>query len=456
MVASHGARVVAFLVWTTVGIQHVSAAAAASGGSSSGSLSTPSQPTTTLQEGIPRSHNSRPKSPVSTRSSSSSSRKSILHHHPNSPNPPWNPSRNILPDGFLKALYGRIPGVWEQDVRLRTCVSLDEPCRIRQVPGDGNCLFHSISVGLCHAVNRTQWDMKSDDTLHRLYQHSQLLRHQAVACLRDSNRRLCLQGREWVSSRDLVEAAAQQYGLTAAEYCQEMQQESVWGGGPEIVALANVLRRPIHVYELATTTAVKAAAKQSRTPKPAFVKATTTGGSASTSAGAQQQQQENQKQQQQQVFVLRRMACFGSPRFDRCGDPALHILSADSRFPDLDPGHQLKDGNHFLAVFPVEQEEDDDNDNDNGKGRRRKKRRLRGGSSLFSSSRQRRRRWTAFGKEEVAHDSGSTAVDNDDNDDRILAATIQNHPPQQPSHDDDEDESPEEFRWDGGWWRRII
>lgn len=50
-------------------------------------------------------------------------------------------------------------------------------------------------------------------------------------------------------------------------------------------------------------------------------------------------------------FALRRMACFGSPKFDR-REP-LHILSADSRFPDVDPHRIRKVGNHFLALFPV-------------------------------------------------------------------------------------------------------
>ena len=50
--------------------------------------------------------------------------------------------------------------------------------------------------------------------------------------------------------------------------------------------------------------------------------------------------------------MLRRMACFGSPKYDR--HEALHILSADSRFPDLSPGKQVESGNHFLAMFPEE------------------------------------------------------------------------------------------------------
>ncbi len=50
-------------------------------------------------------------------------------------------------------------------------------------------------------------------------------------------------------------------------------------------------------------------------------------------------------------FTLRRMACFGSPRYDR-REP-LHILSADSRFPDVEPKRIRRVGNHFLALFPV-------------------------------------------------------------------------------------------------------
>jgi hypothetical protein len=51
-------------------------------------------------------------------------------------------------------------------------------------------------------------------------------------------------------------------------------------------------------------------------------------------------------------FALRRMACFGSPKFDR-REP-LHILSADSRFPDVDAHRIRRVGNHFLALFPVD------------------------------------------------------------------------------------------------------
>jgi hypothetical protein len=244
-------------------------------------------------------------------------------------------------------LYPRIPGEWEAEVRsIRGSLNSkrsgeDIHAMIRQVPGDGNCLFHSISMCLHHAVNGTHWNLASSSdndstdldfstSIDQLYQQSQILRAQAVDCLRQSQRRLFLQGKESLRANELVSAAAQQYGLTAEEYCAAMQQDCVWGGGPEIVALSNVLERPIHVYELAVL---------------------------------QSQSQQQEQEQPNDAFCLRRMACFGSPKFDR--RPALHILSADSRFPDLKPGQQLAAGNHFLAVFP--------------RRKKIKRRRLRGG-----------------------------------------------------------------------------
>ena len=88
--------------------------------------------------------------------------------------------------------------------------------------------------------------------------------------------------------------------------------------------MCNVLQRPIHVYELGVENFSAADIKGETSRDEHYSKRPT--------------------------FILKRMACFGSPRFD--GKPALHILSADSRFPDLQPGQQSSAGNHFLSVFP--------------------------------------------------------------------------------------------------------
>jgi OTU-like cysteine protease len=411
-------------------------AATASGSSSS-------NPSNTLpRSSIPRSNNSYRRryfsslSGDSSQSSSSTDGSSSL-----SPllTPPWNPSPNIDPYGFLHGTYVRQPGEWEKEVWFRGSTAsssssnsnLNIPCRVRQVPGDGNCLFHSISLCLYHAVNGTHWDITgtsgtdhcnhdeqlsslrtsrfsskgtSSDSHRRntayeeLYYQSYQLRKAAVECLsqsipsynpqgntlnsfrggdrvavatgaddndaddednkkssRRNNRRksintkqqyvqppkkkknhlLYLQGREFLRTSELVQAASQQYGITPEEYCSSMEQESVWGGGPEIVALCNVLKRPIHVYELATTT--------TRTTNDETESDDTNEYYGGEGAGGGKK-----------IFVLRRMACFGSPRFDK--NEALHILSADSRFPDIQPGQQLAAGNHFLAVFPIKEQ----------------------------------------------------------------------------------------------------
>ena len=58
-------------------------------------------------------------------------------------------------------------------------------------------------------------------------------------------------------------------------------------------------------------------------------------------------------------WCLRRIAAFGSPRFDTRSVEALHILSADSRFPDLKLGDELPNGNHFLCLIPCDSTDDE-------------------------------------------------------------------------------------------------
>ena len=63
--------------------------------------------------------------------------------------PPWNPSPQIDKNGFLIPKYHRIPGEWEKELRLRKKDQLhlkQSAATIRQVPGDGNCLFHSSKL----------------------------------------------------------------------------------------------------------------------------------------------------------------------------------------------------------------------------------------------------------------------------------------------------------------------
>lgn len=139
-----------------------------------------------------------------------------------------------------------------------------------------------------------------------------------------------------MKTTELLSTASSQYGISPEEYCELMMQDSYWGGGPEIVALCAVLRRPIHVYELVPLVDDDVTVSEDN-------------------EGQQHQQEEAMYKEEDPTnnqFCLRLLATFGSPKFD--SKEPLHILSADSRFPDVDPKCTLKDGNHFLAMFPVD------------------------------------------------------------------------------------------------------
>lgn len=259
--------------------------------------------------------------------------------------PWWNPSTLIDENGFLIPTYQRVPGEWEE-VKLRNRDQIiigKSPAKIRQVPGDGSCLFHSISLCYAHAIDGTHLDIKCCDNRKWLHRHSSKLRQLAVDVLEEKKKVLFLQGNEYVYAKDLVNTAAEQYGITGKKYCDTMRKESYWGGGPEIVALCNVLQRPIHVYELHVLNQKNTKWRRIRN------KVSTTGGGIDCQSNTPPTSTSSSSSSSS-LFVLRRMASFGSPDFDN--EPALHILSADSRFPELEPGEQLKTGNHFMAVFP--------------------------------------------------------------------------------------------------------
>jgi len=121
-----------------------------------------------------------------------------------------------------------------------------------------------------------------------------------------------LEGDQTIGVSELVAAAAEQYNMTPEAYCSSMRRKGVWGGGPEILALVNALRRPIHVFEPI------AACNGTR-------------------------------------FELQLCGAFGSPRYDRCGERVC-IVAADDRFPDCEPTEVKRHGeggNHFLALLPT-------------------------------------------------------------------------------------------------------
>ncbi len=379
--------------------------------------------------------------------------------------PPWNPSPHIDHKGFLLKTYKCVPGSWEKEAKIggkyghlskhtQKLAAEEQEVYIRQVPGDGNCLFHSLAAGLSWVEDGVHLDFdensrpppKSGNARHTkgflgrgrsspqsavglnpggsrshngddmggdwfgrrdrqhggsgdafannrngrmdIFARSAILRQRSVDMLqpspplksrklhgceeskspslssesprRSTNRSmhqrndrtysttgrkmntedhaLYLQGSEKLKPAELLQVACSQYGMSGEEYCKQMKNDGVWGGGPEIVSLSNYLKRPIHVYELIS---VRPTPKQSKPPPNPYKR------------GKWAQELEDidtNLRKKEPEFRLRRMACFGSPKFD--DREPLHILSADCRFPDLEPGLQATAGNHFMAVFP--------------------------------------------------------------------------------------------------------
>jgi hypothetical protein len=189
------------------------------------------------------------------------------------------------------------------------------PVQIRQVIGDGSCLFQAIAAGILfdEAIPNlnASHDHNEDERLappsnFEVIRYSSSLRALAVETLKDrmeNNTSVVLQHGDTTSVSLLVNKAANQHGLTPNEYLKEMRQENVWGGGLEIVALANCLRRRIAVFETSHDHSDKNA------------------------------------------IYLKEIARFGPHTISN----PIYILSANQRFPK-EFGNSKN--NHFLVVFP--------------------------------------------------------------------------------------------------------
>jgi hypothetical protein len=176
---------------------------------------------------------------------------------------------------------------------------------VRQVPGDGGCLFHSIATWLTYATFDKHLDFD-----WRMRYLSIKLRELSVEVLR-RNQSLHLENNYFINSVDLLDMVGERYNMSSYEYCAQMLDEKTWGGGPEIVALSNHFQCPIHIYNLSVA-------------RP-FLKKT---------------------------FKLQLLAKFGSPIFDT--KAPIQLLCADGRFPNLRPGTHKDVGDHFLALFPCD------------------------------------------------------------------------------------------------------
>ena len=124
---------------------------------------------------------------------------------------------------------------------------------VRQMPGDGSCLFYAVAAGLLQSEAGSQSTvvLNSPATWPDIRKRADELRQIAVDTLENGcdGNFLTISKGDKVSSSDLVQTAASSFGMTTKEYCQSMRRSTCWGGGVELVALSNALGRNICMYE---------------------------------------------------------------------------------------------------------------------------------------------------------------------------------------------------------------
>lgn len=168
------------------------------------------------------------------------------------------------------------------------------------------------------------------------------LRTLAVETLLDpSVEGFVMEGAEWVDREHLLYLVSQQYNCHPQEYCSRMRLPTTWGGGPEILALAHALRRPIAVYTHQTGEGSDLQGRRRAAPalRQEFLLALL----------QPQHQRRRGWEQQQQEGTLRLCKVFGWT--EGCREEPLHLLFTNAH--GLAGGGAEGEANHFVPLHPM-------------------------------------------------------------------------------------------------------
>eukprot|EP00978_Attheya_sp_CCMP212_P032442 scaffold126641_cov59-Attheya_sp.AAC.1 len=271
--------------------------------------------------------------------------------------PLWPLQKEILDhDGIFRKRFRLFVPINDPDQHAKNKAT-EKTFWVRQVPGDGSCLFHAVAACLDHAETNPmilqhnppsplkQWSI--------LKIRSAALRAAAVDRLENiigtletnrnnnkcNNKPVKLCNGSVVSTLEWIESVAASYGISAVQYCVQMRHARTWGGGPEMVALSDVLQRPIYLYSSVILD----------------------GGDNDNDATHPHNRTNDAELTTNQVepnIGLRHDFTYdGDPHIqhDRKTASALHILCTDASFPNKkeDSSSRIKgSGTHFLALLP--------------------------------------------------------------------------------------------------------
>lgn len=114
---------------------------------------------------------------------------------------------------------------------------------MKNVPGEGDCMFLAVAL-----ASLTSLGLGGNDAL--LNSISQETRNVVANILESPSGNLVVENKRLVSTTSLLNSAAKQEGVSPQEYLEMLRNGTLYGGGPELTVLSNILRRPISIYEL--------------------------------------------------------------------------------------------------------------------------------------------------------------------------------------------------------------
>mmetsp|Transcript_1234 Transcript_1234/g.1483 ORF Transcript_1234/g.1483 Transcript_1234/m.1483 type:complete len:279 (-) Transcript_1234:181-1017(-) len=135
---------------------------------------------------------------------------------------------------------------------------------MRNVPGEGDCMFQAVALATAASMG-----LGANNALLRAISEETRDVVAQVMGSRDGN--LHIEGQRLVRTSDLLTSASRSEGMSPDEYLERLKKSGsdggLYGGGPELTVLSNLLRRPISIYELEddTTTTTTTAENNNNT-----------------------------------------------------------------------------------------------------------------------------------------------------------------------------------------------